>query len=86
MRTFLQLYRLLSAYKLFEPPQLGNCRNKNLEDTVMSIEDIKTFFSANDNDKLDCLIEGECWQGCFLRHWHFRNARLHYLLLNRFYL
>lgn len=78
MGTFSQVYRLLSVisvYKLLKPPQFGNCTNdsEDSQDTILSIENFKNIFSANDSvnkaqhikkirDKLDDLLEDEFWE------------------------
>lgn len=72
MPTFLQLYRLLSVYKLVKPPKSGNCEIiKQNEATYFSMGVFKSVFSTGAASstklcelkaKLDGLIECEQWE------------------------
>ena len=48
--TFLQLYRMLSVYKLLKPPKFGNCtqmqENSNANHSL-SFNDFKNIFETN---------------------------------------
>lgn len=52
--TFLQLYHLLSVYKILRPPKFGNCRNLAsicLDDRPkVTLEQFKLAFSNNDTE------------------------------------
>jgi len=72
MPTFLQLYRLLSTYKLLKPPKFGNCTisEDDTNNGTLSLEEFKNIFD-NDNPsntalqrlkiRLDSIIECEQW-------------------------
>lgn len=72
MPTFLQLYRLLSVYKLVRPPKSGNCQIlKQPESSYFSMADFKAIFSTDEPSptriadlkaRLDGLIESDTWE------------------------
>lgn len=73
MPTFLQLYRLLSVYKLIKPPKFGNCYVDDVDSTVKSgitFEDFKRIFHDDVphesaiqklKQQLDSLVEHDEW-------------------------
>ena len=71
--TFLQLYRLLSIYKLVKPPRFGNCTPDDLKDSrpPISMDDLKNIFSQRNPDPpalqklkeaLDSLVQYDDWE------------------------
>ena len=73
----MQLYHLLSVYKIIRPPKFGNCRNgESLQDLrpKISFEEFKKAFAANEcksyrekhinnlKEKLDGYIQDENWE------------------------
>lgn len=73
MPTFLQLYRLLSIYKLIKPPKFGNCGVDEFDSRMkpaITFDDFKRIFSENEPSEsaiqklklqLDSLVEQEDW-------------------------
>ena len=73
MPTFLQLYRLLSTYKLIKPPKFGNCGVNELDSRRkpgITFDNFKRIFSENEPSEsaiqklklqLDSLVEQEDW-------------------------
>ena len=69
MPTFLQLYRLLSAYKLIKPPKFGNCLvDDHVTASHLTMDDIETIFGSKSEsaikklkDSLDSLVENDDW-------------------------
>lgn len=80
MPTFLQLYHILSVYKLIKPPKFGNCEVvDNAEKLCFTVNDIEAVFKSDENlgskvtnlaAKLNDLIETDCWEceDIFLRN------------------
>lgn len=71
--TFLQLYRLLSIYKLIKPPKFGNCTPDDLKDNrpPINMDDLKNIFTQSNpdppalqklKDVLDSLVQYDDWE------------------------
>lgn len=53
--TFLQLYKILSAYSLLKPPKLGNCTPLNTDppQPLISISKLKELYKSNRKSSFD---------------------------------
>ena len=74
--TFMQLYYLLSVYKILKPPKFGNCRVRNIteeERPSITLQDFKEIFKdsklsykqqhiQNLQKRIDHLIENSEWE------------------------
>lgn len=71
MPTFLQLYRLLSTYKLLKPPRFGNCsveEEKPIAAGYINFDEFKNIFEEetalqNLKNRLDQTVEQDDWDG-----------------------
>ncbi|KAH9364350.1 hypothetical protein HPB48_012124 [Haemaphysalis longicornis] len=72
MPTFLQVYHLLSVYKLIRPPKFGNCQlTESEEKPCLTVEDIKEVFLPKQKheskggklaEKMNGLISTYLWE------------------------
>lgn len=69
--TFLQVYKLLSAYSILKPPKYGNCtvETDTISENLIKISDIKSIYANEDlsafeklKTKLDSIINQGEWE------------------------
>lgn len=69
--TFLQVYKLLSAYSILKPPKYGNCTVEadTINENLIKISDIKSIYASKDlsafeklKTKLDNIINQGEWE------------------------
>ncbi|CAI6359121.1 unnamed protein product [Macrosiphum euphorbiae] len=70
--TFLQVYKILSAYSILKPPKSGNCTILETATPKISLNDIKEVFNANESlrfkklqnltSRLDEIVNTGMWE------------------------
>lgn len=70
--TFLQVYKILSAYSILKPPKSGNCTILETETPKITMNDIKNVFNADESVRctkikklagtLDSIVDSGLWE------------------------
>jgi len=70
--TFLQVYKILSAYSILKPPKSGNCTILETTSPKINLHDIKSVFNTEESvrsikiqnlaRRLDDILDSDVWE------------------------